>query len=224
MGLVDHQPSAVALAQIADLVQWRDVALHREDAVHDDQHAAAVALGAVEHLLELVQPVMAEGPELRSREQAAVEDRGMVGGVHDHGVAGTEQCAQRADVGLVAGAEDDRGLGPHPFGDLTLELEVKGDRPVQQPRAGQPGPVAVQGVLRALHHPLVAGQPEVVVRAQHDALRTLHLDHRHRGRVEDVEVGQDVGLAGRAQDVFAVMATDLGEDVDRGGHVGWPPL
>ena len=42
--LVDHQARAVALAQLDDVHQRRDVALHREDAVDDDQHAAAVAL------------------------------------------------------------------------------------------------------------------------------------------------------------------------------------
>ena len=104
MGLVDHQARAVALAQLADLAQRRDVALHREDAVDDDQHAAAVALRALEHLLELVQAVVAERAQLRAREQAAVEDRGVVAGVDDHRVAGPEQRAERADVGLVAGA------------------------------------------------------------------------------------------------------------------------
>jgi 8-amino-7-oxononanoate synthase len=58
--LVDHQPRAEALAQIADLAQRRDVALHREDAVDHDQHAAAVGRRALEHALELVHAVVAE--------------------------------------------------------------------------------------------------------------------------------------------------------------------
>ena len=40
--LVDHQPCAEALAQLGDLAQGCDVALHREDAVDDDEDAAAV--------------------------------------------------------------------------------------------------------------------------------------------------------------------------------------
>jgi len=56
------------------LTQWRDVALHREDSVDDHQHPAAVALGAIEHLLELVETVMTERAQLGPRQQAAVED------------------------------------------------------------------------------------------------------------------------------------------------------
>ena len=44
VGLVDHQPGAEAVAQLGDLDQRCDVALHRVDAVDDDQHAAPVVL------------------------------------------------------------------------------------------------------------------------------------------------------------------------------------
>ena len=48
----------------------------------------------------------------------------------------------------------------------------------------------------------------------------LHLDHRHRRRLDGAEVGQQVGLARGAQQLLALVAADLGEDVDRGGHIG----
>ena len=176
----------------------RDVALHREDAVDDDEHAAAVLGRALELLLELVEPVVAERAQLGAREQAAVEDRGVVAGVGDHRVAGREQRPERADVGLVAGGEDDRVLGAHPLGDLALELEVQRDRAVEQARAGQAGAVLLERVARALQHALVGGQPEVVVGAEHDPLGALHLDDRRGGPSSEAEVGQQVGLAGRA--------------------------
>ncbi len=213
MGLVHHQPRAVVLAQLADLAQWGDVALHREDAVDDDQHAAAVALRAVEHLLQLLQPVVAEGAQLRAREQAAVEDRGVVAGVGDHGVAHAEDRAERAKVGLVPGGEHQRVLAAHPLGDLRLQFEVQRRRPVQRAAAGEAGAVAVQGILRALEHALVAGQPEVVVGAQHDPLRALHLHHRHRRGGEHMEVGEDVRLAPGGEDLGALVVAGLGEDV-----------
>ena len=40
--LVDHQARSVAGAQLDDVHQRRDVALHREDTVDDHEHAAAV--------------------------------------------------------------------------------------------------------------------------------------------------------------------------------------
>ena len=115
-----------APAQLGDLRQRGDVALHREDAVDDDEHAAAVARRPLELLLELVEPVVAERAQLGPREQAAVEDRGVVAGVGDHRVARAEQRAERAEVGLVAGREDDRVLGAHPLGELALELAGAG--------------------------------------------------------------------------------------------------
>ena len=55
---------------------------------------------------------------------------------------GAEDRPERADVGLVAGREDDRLLGAHPLRELALEVEVQVERAVEQPRAGQAGAVA----------------------------------------------------------------------------------
>ena len=48
---------------------------------------------------------------------------------------------------------------------------------------------------------------------------SLHLDDRHRGRVEQVEVGQHVGLARRREHLAAVVVADLGEYVCVCAHV-----
>ena len=66
MGLVDHQPGAVALAELEDRRQVAEVPLHRVDAVDDDEDPAAVLGCALEHLLQLVHPVVAEGPQPRA--------------------------------------------------------------------------------------------------------------------------------------------------------------
>ena len=49
----------------------------------------------------------------------------MIAGVDDHRVPGAENRPQRAKVGLVAGSEDQRGLGPKPVGELPFELQVQ---------------------------------------------------------------------------------------------------
>src|SRR4051794_24896743 len=223
VGLVNHEPRAVALGQVADRGQRRDVALHREDAVDHDQDAAAVARRALQLLFELVEAVVAERAQLGARQQAAVEDRGVVGRVGEHGVAGGQQRAERAEVGLVAGGEDERLLGAHPGGQLALELKVQGDGPVEQPRPGQPGAIALQRVARALLDALVAGEPEVVVGAEHHALGALHLDHGPGGPGQLAEVGQRARLADRAQERGAVEVAGLREDVDGGRHIGCAP-
>ena len=221
--LVDHQPGAVALAQLNDRRQVAEVALHREDAVDDHHHPAAVARRALEHPLELRHLVVAERAQLRAREHAAVQNRRVVGGVADHRVAGAEDGADAADVGLVAGGEDDRLLGLHPLGQLALELEVKRGGPVEQPRTRQPGAVGLERVARRLLHPRVAGQPEVVVGAEHDRLPTLHLDHRSRLRAEHAEVRQQVLLLGELEQLAALVRARLLEHVDgaRGRSRSW---
>ena len=156
---------------------------------------------------------MAEGAKLGAGEAAAVEDRGVVAGVADHRVAGPQDGADAADVRLVAGGEDEGALGPHPFGELPLELDVQGDRAVQQPRAGQRGPVGLERVPRGALDPLVAGQPQVVVGAEHDRLATLHLDHRAGLRGEQPEVGQHVALARQLELLAPIVVARLREDV-----------
>jgi len=200
--------------------QRSDLALHREDAVDDDEDPAVVVARLLQGALQLVHPVVAKGAQLRAAEDAAVEDRGVVARVGDDGVAGREQRPQRREVRLRPRRGDERLLGPHPVGDLLLELEVQLDRPVEQARAGQAGAVRLQGRPRALDDALVGGQPEVVVGAEHDPRGALHLDDGSGGSLERAEVGQDVGRAGGGELVGALVAADLGEDVVcRGGHV-----
>ena len=52
--------------------------------------------------------------------------------------------------------------------------------------------------------------------------RALHLDDRHRRRLDLVEVRQQAVLARRAHQRDALVVADLCEDVDRWArHIGW---
>ena len=164
--LVDHQARAVAVAELGDLGQRRHVALHREHAVDDHEHAAAVAGRLLERVLEAVDAVVAERAQLGPGEDAAVEDRRVIAGVDHHRVARAEDRPEGAEVGLVAGGEDQRSLGAEPVGQLLLELEVQVGGPVQEARSGQARAVAVERLERALFDAFVAGQAQVVVRAR----------------------------------------------------------
>ena len=148
--LVDHQPRAVGAAQLGDLRQRRDVALHREDAVDDDEHAAAVARPRARACFSsLSSRLWRNGRSLArdSRQPSRIEAWSPESAITVS--PGREDRAERADVGLVAGGEDERVLGAHPLRDLALELEVQVDRAVEQARAGQAGAVALERVARA---------------------------------------------------------------------------
>ena len=57
------------------------------------------------------------------------------------------------------------------------------------------GAEPLERVARGVLHALVARQPEVVVRPEHDALGALHLDDRARRALEHAEVGHQVVIA-----------------------------
>jgi hypothetical protein len=191
---------------------------------NDDQHAAAVLRRPLQHLLQLVHPVVAEGAQLGAGEAAAVEDRGVIAGIADHRVAGLEDRPEAADVRLVSGGEDQRVLGPHPVRDLALQVDVQRRRAVHEAGPRQRGAVVLQRVAGRLLDPRVAGQAEVVVGAEHDHLVPLHLHHRPGLRLDQAEVGEEVVLLGRFELLEAVVAAGLLEYVDGGseGHSETP--
>ena len=84
---------------------------------------------------------------------------------------------------------------------------------VQEAGAGQGGAVLVQGGAGRLLHARVARQAEVVVRAEHHPLGPLHLHYGPRLALEDAEVRDQVLLAGRTQDLDALVAPRLLEQI-----------
>jgi hypothetical protein len=115
-------------------------------------------------------------------------------------------------------SEDERPLGAHPLRELLFELEVQPGGPVEQPRAGEAGPVALECVARPLHHRRVLGEAEVVVGPEHDPLGPFHLHHGSRGGLQDAEVGQQIGLAGGRELLDPLVGPGLFEDVDGYAH------
>ena len=82
----------------------------------------------------------------------------------------------------------------------------------------RPGAVGVERVARRLLDPLVAGQAEVVVRAERDPLPALHQRDRARLGLDDAEVGQQVVLARRGQLLEPVVVARLREEVGFDRH------
>ena len=211
--LIHHQPRPEAPAKLDDRRQVADVALHREDAVDHHQRPAPVGDRPLQHRLQLVHPVVAEGPKAGAGELAAIENRGVVARIADHRVTRLEDGADRAQVRLVAGREHDHVFGPHPVGELPLQLHVHGRGAVEQARSGDTGAVLLQGVAGRLLDPLVRGQSQVVVGAQHDRLASLHLHHGPRLGLEDPEIGEEVALFGGFELLDPIMGPGLLEDI-----------
>ena len=78
MCVIDHGNCAVALGQVGDPIEWRDIAIHAEDTVGDNQCLGVLATGFFEHLLQGSGVVMLVNSPGRLGEPNAVDDRGMV--------------------------------------------------------------------------------------------------------------------------------------------------
>jgi hypothetical protein len=210
--LVHDDPQAVALGKAYKFLQRRDVAVHREHAVGDDDpRPPAVLLEPPREMLD-VAVVVDEG--LGARQPAAVDQRGVVElvGVDDSAVARQpRQRADHAEVRQVSRAEQHRRLGALERRQRLLQPPVHGHRPGHQPgRAGTRAP-AHRRVGRGLAHARVVGEPEVVVGAQqqdrpavdHDArpLRARHVAHPpvQAGLPQLLQAGFDVAHDAAAQ-------------------------
>ena len=112
--------------------------------------------------------VVLELPDVAEREARAVDDARVVLLVEIDDVALADETGDRAQVHLEAGGEGDGRVLAHEVGEPLLEPHVDIEGAVQEPRAGAARSVFPDGGDRRLLHPGVVGQPEVVVRAEHD--------------------------------------------------------
>jgi hypothetical protein len=78
MRVVDHHDRAVFLRRLAQSGQRADVAVHREDAVGDQQLFPGLILHAGQLLFGVGNVLVAEDENLRPRKPRAVDDRSMV--------------------------------------------------------------------------------------------------------------------------------------------------
>ena len=208
--VVHHQPAAVAILELDDARQVGEVALHREDAVHDDDHASIVVDG-LDLVLQISHVVVAELVVLAEAQAAAVDDARVIQAVEQGDVEAAEQAREDAEIDLEAGGKGQRGLALHEFGQAFLELHVEVERAVEQARAGATGAVHGQRRRGGGLDLRVAGEAEVVVGAQHHELAPLARHHRILGGGDGPVVHVHVRGARRAHPLRVFRA--LGEDV-----------
>ena len=158
--LVDQHARAVALGDLEDLGQRAHVAVHRVDALDDDQ---LLALDAVHLALEVERVVVAEEDGLGLGEDRAVHDRGVRVLVEEDRVARAHQRRDEADVGAVARGEQHHGFLVLEAGELLGELLVHVEGARQDRRARRPEAVALDRLRGGLLHLGPVGDAEVVV-------------------------------------------------------------
>ena len=121
MGIVDEQCRTVVLLELDDPGQWRDVTVHAEHRVGDDEHAASGPARTRELALEIIEVAVRVPQDLGAGKPAAVDDARMVEPVGDNGRVTVEQRGDRADVREIAAADHDCSLGSLEYRELLLE-------------------------------------------------------------------------------------------------------
>ena len=210
---VVHDHDGVVLAgELDDLGQLREVALHGEHAVRDDQ-LPRVARRRRQPLAERVHVgVRVDDLRRRPREPDRVDEARVVELVgEDH----RRPVGQARDARLVrVPARDvrERRLGAGEVGERALEREVRLERPADEADRGRPRAVALEPLDPRTHDLRMAGEPEVVVRGEDDDVAvTLHL---HDGALRRLE-GEEALVRSRLAERVELRAELL---VEGGAH------
>ena len=126
MRIVDHQPGVMNLGQRQQLVQRRQITVHAEDRIGDDQLDCRIA--GSQQRFELHHVTVGKTLYCGLGQLHAVDQRGMVQLLgKDHG-AGVAQGAQHGQIGHIAGAKKQRlrvrNIRPDPASQSLFKLIV----------------------------------------------------------------------------------------------------
>ncbi len=172
--VVDHEPGVVRAGRCGERRQRREVAVHAEHAVRDDERAAA--LGRRSGRVDIEQrarcgcvrmwiPQVARA----AHEARRVDERGVVELVGEQQVALVGERGEHAEVRHVAGGEDHRACTTGELGELPLQRLMFGAVPADEVRSAGTRPVPLRRLGHRRGDGGVAGETEVIVAAEVDA-------------------------------------------------------
>ena len=165
MRLVEQQPRVVAFLDLDEFGQWRLVAQHRVQSLHNNQRAAGVGPEAGKPAVEVFGIVVAKDDRLGVAELGAVVDAGVRIAVEQQEVVLAGQRRYAGEVGLVAGREDHGRRPAERVGKLALQRGMRAVAAVGHPRAGGAGAEMIQRLAGRIDDVGVQREPEVVVGA-----------------------------------------------------------
>ena len=180
--VVHHQHRIVAAAELEQIRQRGDRALHREHAVRDHQPGAAVLRRGelrveIGEVRVLVHGRLALGDRLG--EPRRIDDRRVIELIADHDVLLAEQRGRDRLVGVPRADEAQGRPGPDQARARGLECPMHRVRPADEPHRGGARSPAIQRGLAGRDHLGLRAQPEIVVRREDDDLApALHRDAR----------------------------------------------
>ncbi len=187
--VVDDHDRPMPARELDDLGELREVALHREDAVRDDQLARAPRRGGEPVPQSVHVRVRVDDLRRRPREPDGVDEARVVElvGEDDRRLVG-----EARDAGLVrVPARDvgERRLGARDVRERALEREVRLEGAADEAHGCGARPVAAKTLDSRLDDLRMPREPEVVVRREDDHLAApLHLHDRPLRRLKGQEL------------------------------------
>lgn len=170
MGVVHQQPGAVVAGRGGEPGERCRVAVHREDRVAD-HHGGPGVPG--ERLADGVGVGVRHDLGAGPGQPAAVDQRGVVGGVGDQQRARRGEGGDRCEVGGVAGGQHQRGFEAGEAGQLRFEFRVQLGAAGDQPGPGGAGAPAQASVRAGPGDLRMPAQSEVVVAREVQQRRLL---------------------------------------------------
>ena len=167
VAIVHHRQGAVLLGQRHDFGQFRQIAIHRKDAIrrdHDEPRTISARLPQLR--LEIVHVGVCVTVTLCLAKPDAVDDRGMVEGVGDHRVLWPQKRLEQAAIGIEAGGEEYGICLAEEPRDTLLQLSVQVLRAADEPDRGHAVTMIVHRRLSRRDQRRVIRQPKVIVGAQ----------------------------------------------------------
>ena len=154
----------MGMDDIRELPQWRYISVDREDTIGDDQ---CPRLGpTTQRSSNGLDLAVRDDDHPCPRQPAGIDQRRVVARVGDHQRARSGQGRDRAEVGQVAGGEDECCRHPDEVGELSLQASVDIRGPGDESRSGRASAVVARGTYGTGLDLGVSGQAEVVVAGQ----------------------------------------------------------
>lgn len=123
VALINIDVSVVLLSQLVNLVQRGDISIHREDSVSDDDSHPCL-LRLLELFFQIGHIQVFEAELLSFTETDAVNNRGVVKGIADDCVLGTEDSLEETGIGIKSAGEKNGVFERVVVGDHTLQFLV----------------------------------------------------------------------------------------------------
>ena len=179
MGVVDHDGRAEVLGRSDHLGEWRDIAIHGEDPVRDDQDQPVLPAARPARLARFAQDLAQRGDvgmrvDLPGclRQAHAIDDRGVIEGIGDDQVRLAGHGRDDPGVRAEARLERQDGGGILERRQFRFQRLVHRHRPGDRSDGTAPDAVVVDGSHGRCTQAWVVGESQVIVgrEADHPAL------------------------------------------------------